>query len=711
MILLSLRACTASRPESHRLYPGSPGPGHKRWLRGAEGVSLWLAVLLMLFVHPLYAEAGYARDDQPGQLYLTDTGGGGQQPALILDSRFEVEVTGLLAQTRLVRDFRNTSGRWQEGVFVFPLPDQAAVFGLTMRVGERRIEGHIEPRAQARETYEKARAAGQAAATLEQQRPNLFTSRVANIPPGETVRIEISYQQPVSYRHGQFELSLPTTLTPRYMPGEPVQTPDRQWQAGWASATLQVPDAAEISPFTVRSSDLNPDSHRARVDLTIDSGMPLAEVTSPSHSLVTRADGHRMRVQPEGHAIVMDRDLIVRWRPAAGREPTAAVFHQQWQGEDFLMAMVLPPTAAGPVLPRELLFVIDTSGSMAGESMVQARSALLKGLQTLRPGDYFNIIQFNSQAHSLFVRPVPAEGHYLSRARQYVAGLTANGGTEMAGALSLAMAMEPAPGEGRVQQTVFVTDGAVGNEVALFEQIRRNLGERRLFTVGIGSAPNLYFLREAARWGRGEYTSVHSAAEVDQALKGLFTAMEAPVMSNLAVRWPGDNTDLTPVPARPGDLFQDSPLIQIVKGVPASGEVQVSGQLPGGQNWTTRMDLNHAAPGVGLNRQWARGRIDELVDMARLNGSQPDESAIVGLSVKHGVISPFTSFVAVEQQPRRPDEQVLGHEAIPTLLPAGSHGDMLRYPQTATAWPLMVALGVAGLLLGWLLLTLNRRLA
>jgi len=714
MMLLSLLANPAVRADLYPQTTRTPRPliSKRRWLRCAEGVSLWLAVLLMLFVHPLYAEASDRQAGQAGeagQLYLVDSQGNRQQPALVLDSEFQVRVSGLLAETTLTREFRNTSDSWHEGIFVFPLPERAAVFGLIMTVGERRIVGRIEPRAKARETYEKAKSAGQHAATLEQQRPNLFTSRVANIPPGETVRVEVRYQQPVSYRHGEFELRLPTTLTPRYMPGEPVIETATQWQSGWATATTQVPDAAEISPFTVRAADVDERSHRARIELAIDSGFPLAGVTSPSHSLVTEADGGRVVVRPEGRKVLMDRDLIVRWRPLTGREPTAAVFHQQWQGEDFLMAMILPPDATGPVLRRELLFVIDTSGSMAGESIVQARSALLKGLDSLRPGDYFNVIQFNSQAHSLFARPVPAEGHYLARARQYVEGLYANGGTEMAGALSLAMAMEPAPAEGLVQQMVFITDGAVGNESALFERIRTGLGERRMFTVGIGSAPNMHFLREAARWGRGEFTAVHNTGEVNRALNGLFAAMEAPVMSDLTVRWPTGGNPVEAVPARPGDLFQGSPLVQVVRGVPAGGELEVSGRLPGGRPWNTRLDLGNAAPASGLNRQWARGRIDELMDAARLQGEAPDKPAILELSVQHGVMSPFTSFVAVEEQPARPADEKLDTEAVPTLLPAGSRDGMLRYPQTATAWPLLAALGLSGLVLALAMLLLNRR--
>ncbi|GGC65040.1 marine proteobacterial sortase target protein [Marinobacter halophilus] len=708
-MLLSLLANPVARISIGRPKTIHTGTNRLRLLRLAEGVSLWLAVLMMLFVHPLYAEARPMDMEQPGQLYLMDDQNAWQQPALILDSDFNVQVSGMLAQTKLTRSFRNTSERWLEGIFVFPLPDNATVYGLTMTVAEREIVGRIEPKASARQTYERARAAGQHAATLEQQRPNLFTSRVANIPPGETVRVEIHYQQAVAYRHGEFELRLPTTLTPRYMPGEPITNPERQWQAGWAVPTSQVPDASDISPFTVRTTDVDAGSHRAGIELDIDSGLVLTDVTSPSHRLHVEIDGSRARVRPEQGKVLMDRDVIVRWRPVTGSEPSAAVFHQQWQGEDYLMAMVLPPDAVGPVLSRELTFVIDTSGSMAGDAIAQARSALLRGLNTLRPGDNFNVIQFNSQAHALFPQAVPAQGHYLARARHYVQGLQANGGTEMAGALSLSMSMDSGAPEAQVQQMVFITDGAVGNEAALFEQIRSGLNNRRLFTVGIGSAPNMHFLREAARWGRGDFTAIHTSAEIDQALNRLFAAMEAPVLTSLDVRWPDQGRPVEPVPLRPGDLFRGTPFMQVVRGLPAGGILEVAGKLPGGRSWNTRLDLARAAPASGLNRQWARGRIDELIDAARLQGAGPDRANIVDLSTRHSVISPFTSFVAVEPSRARPETETAGSEAVPTLLPAGGQPGMLRYPQTATFGPLFAVLGLVGLMFSLAIVMLNRR--
>ena len=216
MMLLSLLANPVVRPECHRpsLKPMLSTRARRNMIRCAEGISLWLAMVLMLFVHPLYAEARAMESEQPGQLYLVDRKSAWQEPALVLDSRFDVQVTGLLAQTHLTRTFRNTSDVWQEGLFVFPLPEQASVYGLTMTVGERRIVGQLQPRAQARQNYEKAKQAGQKAATVEQNRPNLFTSRIANIAPGEEVTVEVQYQQPVNYRHGEFEFVCLPRLPP-----------------------------------------------------------------------------------------------------------------------------------------------------------------------------------------------------------------------------------------------------------------------------------------------------------------------------------------------------------------------------------------------------------------------------------------------------------------------------------------------------------------
>ncbi|MDY6840752.1 MAG: marine proteobacterial sortase target protein [Pseudomonadota bacterium] len=681
---------------------------HRRFKQICEGVSLWLAVLLMLFGHPLYAEANEA--DNVGQLHFVDGQGQRQEPALVLDSEFDIQVSGLIADTRLLRSFRNTSDQWREGVFVFPLPEKASVYGLTMKVGERTIEGKVQPKETARQTYEKAKQAGQHAANVEQQRPNLFTARVANIPPGETVSVALKYQQPVQYQAGVFELTVPTTLTPRYMPGAPVRNAPDQWQGGWALPTTEVPDAGTISPFTVNLADVAAGSHRASIELVIDSGLPLESVSSPSHRLATQQDGQTFRVRPDGGEILMNRDLVVRWRPVIGLEPAAAIFHQSWQGEDYLMAMLVPGENATMVLPRDLVFVIDTSGSMAGASIRQARRALQAGLATLTPRDRFNVIQFNSQTHSLFMQPEVATGNKLARARRYVDGLRADGGTEMAPALSRALESVSETEEGaRVRQVIFITDGAVGNEAALFRQIRQQLGSQRLFTVGIGSAPNRHFMREAARWGRGTYTAIQSPSDLDGPLQALFSAMESPVLTDIRVDWPGQETGKESFPRRPGDLFQGEPLIHVVRGVPAMGKLTASGRLPGGKDWIRTLDMQQAASATGLHRHWAREKIDSLEDEAKVAGRKPDKAGITELAVSHGLMSTYTSFVAVDTTPARNAETPMVSDNLTTLLPAGSQAGMLRYPRTATAAPLLIALGLVGLLFSLAIVLLQRR--
>lgn len=671
-------------------------PRRAKVVRIMEGVSLWLAFLLMLSTHSLMAEARPA-DDTGAQFRFVDDQGNWEEPATLLQADYRVTVSGLVATTRLRQTFRNTARQWREGVFTFPLPDQASVHALTMEAGERRVEGRIVERQLAGQRYERAKQEGKQAARVEQQRPNLFSTHLANIPPGESMTVELQYQQPVQYRYGEFELRLPTTLTPRYMPGVPLRKPHTdRWQAGWALPTTQVPDAHRISPFTVLRGDVDPASHRALVSVDIDAGLPVASVSSPSHPVSGTWDGDRVTVTPDRGSIVMDRDLVVRWQLVRGQEPSAAVFHEQYQGEDYLLAMLVPGLEGGRDFPRELVFVLDASGSMAGESIRQARQALLSGLETLRPGDRFNVLDFNSQTSALYPRPVAVNARNLSRARQYVREVDAGGGTEMAPALSRALAHQEQTPAGFVRQVVFVTDGAVGNEEELFAIIRRQLGGSRLFTVGIGSAPNLHFMRDAARHGRGTYTMVQGSGDIAGALEGLFQKMRAPVLADIRSRWPEGGVQ--PLPEPVPDLFRSEPLIQVVKGQPPTGDVLFSGSLPDGSRWSRTLSLGNSVAGTGLHRLWAKQRIELLEDRKTSSSEDSVRDAVTGLSVHHQLLSRYTSFLAIDRTPRRPAGELLTGEAIPVLRPAGGAVTMLRYPQTATLSPLLLALGLMSLL-------------
>ncbi|WP_225314311.1 marine proteobacterial sortase target protein [Marinobacter halotolerans] len=697
----------------HSLSRPAPRITPVRVRRIMEAISLWLAMLLLLFVQPLYAEASTRGADgveSAGELRFVDDQGRHLESATMVNADYQVEVTGLVADVQLKQTFRNTSRQWREAVYVFPLPEKASVYGLTMVAGERRIVGEIREKALARQEYTRAKSEGRKVARVDQQRPNLFTTYLANIPPGESIAIELSYQQPVRYQGGEFELRIPTTLTPRFMPGPPVTDAETTWNKGWATPTTEVPDADEISPFTVLPGDVKPGSHRATVAMSIRAGLPVSRVSSRSHSLSNTWNGNTVEVTVGEGGFAMDRDLLVRWAPTRGIAPSAAVFRQQWQGEDYLLAMMIPGLESEQQVPRELVFVIDTSGSMAGESIRQAKQSLLRGLDSLGPDDTFNVIQFNSQTASLFMDPVPATGNYLARARRYVQGLHADGGTEMAPALDAALGRhgpaagsETAEGVQRLRQVVFITDGSVGNEADLFRRIERQLGDTRLFTVGIGSAPNMHFMREAARYGRGTYTSINSTADVQRPLDELFGKMQSAVLTDIQVHWPDAEAGKSARPARIGDLFRGEPLIQVVREHAPHGELKMSGQLPDGSPWQQSLDLAQAAEGKGLHRVWASRKIDGLLDartLGRASGENktPIVEQVTRLGIEHQLVTPYTSFLAVDKTPSRPVDSTLAIDSFPTLLPAGSSTGMLRYPQTATISPLLQALGLLGLM-------------
>ncbi|MFV0279012.1 MAG: VIT domain-containing protein, partial [Parahaliea sp.] len=370
---------------------------------------LWLcfrglpALLLAVFA-ALLLGAGPARAQVPeehgaGQLqWLGDVGAGEYRSAVTQASHLRIRVAGMLAVVELEQRFHNDSGDWREGIYSFPLPEGAAVRRLEMQVGERLIVGEIREREEAKELYREAAAAGKKASLVEQQRPNLFTNRIANIGPGEEVTVRLEYVQPATYSDGLFALRIPTTMTPRYMPGAPLRWAANDVEAetrtgttqatddylGWAFATDQVPDADAISPRLYPrpgsdSAPLNPLS----VDIDLDAGLPLAVVETLYHEVSLSRDGQRYHLTLTGGVAEMDRDFVLQWRPVTGSLPQAAFFTEQVGGEYYGLLMVLPPVLAteDALLPRELVFVVDTSGSMGGVSIEQARQSLALALR------------------------------------------------------------------------------------------------------------------------------------------------------------------------------------------------------------------------------------------------------------------------------------------------------------------------------------------
>jgi len=653
-------------------------------LRGQSSWT-WTSVMLLLTVSfPVvaqpYPEA--STDVTPGQMRsgsLLLRMKSGYVIATRMNTDIQAQVSGLVARVTVSQSFRNDGQEWVEGIYVFPLPDTAAIDGLRMRIGERVIEGEIREKEQAKKEYEQALSAGKKTSLVEQQRANLFTTSVANIGPGESITVEIEYLETIRYDEGNFSLRFPLTLTPRYIPGAPL--PGRKG-SGWSPDTAIVTDASLFTPPVVtRSRD-----HKISFAATINAGVPLEYIASRYHPIDVSDVSSRYEIKLADASTPMDHDIELTWRPVADRALRATVFTETREGEPHLLIMLLPPNdLSAPVtnIPRELIFVIDTSGSMHGTSLSQAVRALALALDGLHAADRFNIIQFNSVTSSLFRSSVDATLNNIGIAKRYVAGLKANGGTEMRPAIS--QALNQPQSESHLRQVIFITDGSVGNELELFGLIERNLGSTRLFTVGIGSAPNSWFMRKAAEAGRGTFTLISALHEVNEKMSRLFRKLEQPQITDIAVQWP-DGTTIEAYPQTIPDLYSGAPIIikARLEHAPKQGDLlKISGDSAHA-SWGAELVINSGEVSPGVAAVWARARIEHLMDQQR-RGAQDIRQAVIDTALSYNLVSKYTSLVAVDKTPSRPQNLQLGKEQVPNLLPYGqSTQAIFGFPATAT---------------------------
>ena len=614
---------------------------------------------------PTLGRAMKAQDAEAGTLLVRTSDHGQLRPMPTLATDVNINVTGMIARSTVTQHFGNPTDQWLEGIYVFPLSESAAVDTLLMKIGERVIIGEIEERVKAKKIYEEAKKAGKKASLLEQERPNIFTTSVANIGPGEVVSITIEYQEDLRYSQGEFSLRFPMVVGPRYIPG--TQTITGFSGTGWSENTDQASDASRITPPVADPSKgpINPVSIRVHID----AGFPI-HVNSPSHDIQVTQDSSGTLIALEEQTVPADSDFVLEWRPRVGDAPNAALFSDVFQGDTYALLMLMPPSdpdATVERLPRETIFVIDTSGSMDGTSIRQAKEALRLALRRLAPEDSFNLIQFNSTASRLHGSSQPATQKNIDRAVRYVNNLDAGGGTEMMDALRFALRQTAEIN--KVRQVIFITDGEVGNESALFSYIKNNLGRSRLFTVGIGSAPNSHFMTKAAEYGSGSFTYIGSTTEVQRKMGELFSKLESPVLSQIVIDWKGQKAEHWPkyIP----DLYLGEPVVIAAKLPKLGADVGIHGWR-GGKPWAVDFKLEGGSTHAGIDRLFARRKIDSL-NSRLLDGANADavRAEIVAIGLNHHLVTKHTSLVAVEQVVSRPQDQSLKSSALPTNLPKG----------------------------------------
>lgn len=686
----------------------------RNWFRRDVCTRFALALLALMTVLPVRA-SGAQDDNQPPQvgegclLYRSPISGRYDSVPLV-HTEVALDVRGLVASATVTQQYVNSNAEPIEAVYIFPLPQDAAVYDMEIQIGNRIIRSTIREREEAKRVYEAAKSEGKRAALVEQDRPNIFTTSVANIMPGDHVDVRLRYVEPLRWEDGTMRLVFPMVVGPRYIPGTQAVG---HAGTGWSLDTNAVSDASRITP-PVRNPE-NRSGHDISLAVNLDTGFEPASIKSVSHTInVQSLPNGREHVELATGTTIPNKDFVLEVQQAKSAEPKTALFLSPASdsGEvSFLLAAYPPTVQPTERMPVEMLYMIDVSGSMTGTSIEQAREALLQALDRLRSCDRFGILEFSSGFGEFSPEPLPVTPQNLEAARDYVKRLEAGGGTEMLPALLHLMRKPETPGY--LRHIVLLTDGDLGNEEEIFAALRTDLGDARLYTVGIGSAPNVFLATKMAQFGRGTFTHIADISEISEQMGRLFASIESPVLTDVNLSFEG--VEVADVyPQRPPDLFLHQPLLifgRIYKG--HAGKVHLTARA-GDEPYETTIafDASKATFHPGITTLWARQRVEEMMDQWRdsdENGQKEIRDRVIAHAIRYRLVTRFTSLVAVEEVVANAGGQP-NTVAVPTELPSGwQMENVFGAPATGTADAFLETLGITLLFSGMVLLFFLRR--
>jgi len=591
---------------------------------------------------------------------------------IALQTKVQMDITGNINRVTVRQTFTNPSNKWAEGVYVFPLPEDSAVDQLRMYVDERVIEGQIHEKEEAKKIYEKAKQEGKSATLVEQQRPNIFTSSVANIAPGGSITIAIEYQQAVLIDSNIYSIRFPMVVGDRYIPGAPIQTPLDS--VGVAPNTQEVEDASKITPLSENHiRDLTGEGFETNlpvmIDINLNAGFELASLNSTYHKIQIEQSSQTTRSIYLGDSYQADRDFELTWSAIKTLEPEIALFTQVKDDNVYLMLMATPPkdeVFKKSDRARELIFIIDSSGSMSGSSIRQAKDSLKEALGRLSPTDRFNIVDFDNGFEPLYESAKPASVSNISDAKRFIKRIDADGGTQMLGPIAFALNSRDSSSVNYLRQIIFITDGQAGNEQAILAEVQFGIEDDRFFTIGIGSAPNSYLLTKLADFGRGAFTFIGNQKEVSLKMNRLFEKLESPALIDIEVNFPPEiNAELALDVIY--DLYAGETITAAYKLNALPSSLEIIGKTIDGE-FRKNITLNASKNTKGIDILWARRKIDRLSDIHNnaytrrlLELSKKD---IVELALDYHLVSKFTSLVAVDITPIRPETEELVTQAI-----------------------------------------------
>lgn len=616
-------------------------------------------------------------------------------------------VSGYVARVTVRQQFHNPFNEKIEAVYTFPLPSDAAVDDMTMKVGNRVIKGAIKKREEARRTYEAARARGNVASLLDQERPNIFTQSVANIEPGENIDIEIKYVNLLKYEDGAFTFIFPTVVGPRFIPGH---SGEGKTGTGVAQNTDIVPDASRITPPMAHEGQRA--GHDISIEMNINAGVPIQSVSSKLHDVdIQRTGQTTAHIKLKDRDKIPNKDFIATWNVAADSVQSGYLTHRQ--GNDgFFTLMLIPPKRVTPetVQPKEMIFLIDCSGSQRGRPIQKAKETMKYILDHMNPNDTFQIITFNNTVELFPEHRQVASAAMKEKAVDFIYALEAHGGTWMAPAIEAACALPNE--EHRLRIITYMTDGYVGNDFEIISMIKKHRDKTRWFSFGTGNSVNRFLIDNIAKEGGGEADYVLLNSSAQEVGKKFYDRISSPVLTDLKVEFKGVETKEV-FPKDLADLWAQRPLYFTGRYLKAGkGKVILSGYSAGKRykqemnlDFPASQDSNEVLPSI-----WARAKVERLmsedwyaVQSGSLNKELKDE--IVETSLKYHIMSQYTSFVAVEE-----DRKTSGDKAklvpVPVETPQGvqmeqqqrliGYNGMQHHASIAGPWQAQMVFGGTG---------------
>ncbi|MEM1230201.1 MAG: VIT and VWA domain-containing protein [Pseudomonadota bacterium] len=624
-------------------------------------------------------------------------------PALAVDYR--VQVHGDLAEVTVVQTFRNPLAIALAPRYLFPLPERAAVSALVMTVGEERVVGRFARRAAAERTFAAAEQAGKVASLLRQERPNQFTQRIANLMPGAEVRVELTFQEALRTDRGMYELVLPLVVGPRFE------------TAGPRAVLDGIVPAAPVNGLTTTAP-----ADRARVQVAVDlqAPVPVLGVDSPSHALaVTRRSAEHLSIALAAGRVPDNRDFVLRYQLGGADVSTGVQTHFEVEEGGYFSLLIEPPASIeqDSLLPREMVFLLDCSGSMSGLPMQASKRFMRAALETLRPQDSFRIIRFSDRATTFAATPQAATAANIAAGIAYTESLRGSGGTVMTAGIYQALA--PPVADGVVRTVVFLTDGYIGNEAEILQLVATERQTARLYAFGVGAGVNRYLLETLARTGAGFARYLDPTDDADEVAEALAARLAEPLLTELAIDWGAlPVTDV--VPAQLPDLYAgQSVRIQGRYRHPAVGRVELKARSAAGpvrKGLDVVLDDQPERP--ALRQLWARARVGEEMHLlttppaARPRGRSDAQlrEAITVLGERYGLVTRWTALVAVAEPivQSRPHATVPAAVAVPAVAgvsPAAYGTGPLAFSGAGTPEPgiglAMALLGFLGLLAHW----------